>query len=129
MADINWTYKNLHFPEGEDHLNHARRRFIFDQLLILQLGSLSKRREWQSVPGQPLLVEDAWLGEFLSAVFPYELTGAQSRALQQIREDIAKEIPMNRLLQGDVGSGKTAVALATIGIALQKWRTSSTRWR
>lgn len=119
LADISWTYKNLHFPEGEDHLNHARRRFIFDQLLILQLGTLGNRREWQAVPGQSLVVDDGWLDEFLSAIFPYELTGAQSRALQQIRGDIAKEIPMNRLLQGDVGSGKTAVALATIGMALQ----------
>ena len=118
LGDINWTYKNLHFPESKDHLNHARRRFIFNQLLILQLGILSQRREWQAVQGQSLLVDDGWLDEFLSAVFPYELTGAQQRALYHIRQDVAKDIPMNRLLQGDVGSGKTAVALAMIGIAL-----------
>jgi ATP-dependent DNA helicase RecG len=118
MADINWTYKNLHFPEGEDHLNHARRRFIFDQLLTLQLGILGNRREWQAVPGQSLTVDDGWFDEFLSVIFPYELTGAQQRALQQIRGDVARDVPMNRLLQGDVGAGKTAVAIATIGIAL-----------
>jgi ATP-dependent DNA helicase RecG len=119
LADINWTYKHLHFPQGDDHLHHARRRFIFDQLLTLQLGILTNRRDWQAVPGLALTVDDGWLDEFLSTVFPYELTGAQLRALQQIRADIAKETPMNRLLQGDVGAGKTAVAVAMMGMALQ----------
>lgn len=118
LADIGWTIENLHFPEGFDHLQHARRRYIFDQLITLQLGILGNRRDWQAVPGQALPVEDDWLDEFLVSVFPYELTGAQKRALQDIRADVAKDVPMNRLLQGDVGSGKTAVAVATIGIAL-----------
>ncbi|MCA9913621.1 MAG: ATP-dependent DNA helicase RecG [Anaerolineae bacterium] len=118
LADLNWALRNLHFPEGWDHLGHARRRYLFDQLLLLQLGILGNRRDWQSVPGQPLPVEDGWLDAFIASVFPYELTGAQQRSIGQIRDDVAKDVPMNRLLQGDVGAGKTAVALTTIGMAL-----------
>ncbi|MEO1286836.1 MAG: ATP-dependent DNA helicase RecG [Chloroflexota bacterium] len=118
LADIGWAYENLHFPEGWDHLRHARRRYIFDQLITLQLGILGNRRDWQAVNSEPLHVEDGWLDDFLDKVFPYTLTGAQQRALQDIRTDIAKDVPMNRLLQGDVGAGKTAVAVATIGMAL-----------
>lgn len=118
LADLGWSIRNLHFPEGEDHLNHARRRRIFDQLIELQLGVLSSRRDWQAVEGVPLQVEDGWLDSFLAATFPYELTGAQQRAVADIRRDVAKDIPMNRLLQGDVGAGKTAVAVTTIGMAL-----------
>lgn len=118
LADIGWAIENLHFPKGHDHLRHARRRYIFDQLITLQLGILRNRRDWQAVPSESLTVEDGWLDEFLKSVFPYELTGAQKRALNDVRSDIAKEIPMNRLLQGDVGSGKTAIAIATIGMAL-----------
>lgn len=118
LADINWTFKNLHFPGGADHLEHARRRYVFDQLLTLQLGILENRRDWQSVPGQSLPVEDGFLDEYISAIFPYDLTGAQNRAIMEIRQDLAKDVPMNRLLQGDVGAGKTAVAVTTIGMAL-----------
>jgi ATP-dependent DNA helicase RecG len=118
LADFSWTMRNLHFPEGWDHLGHARRRYLFDQLLLLQLGILGRRRDWQSVPAQPLPVEDGWLDDFISSVFPYELTGAQQRAIGQIRDDVAKDVPMNRLLQGDVGAGKTAVALTTMSMAL-----------
>ena len=54
LADIGWTIENLHFPEGFDHLQHARRRYIFDQLITLQLGILRNRRDWQAVPAEPL---------------------------------------------------------------------------
>jgi ATP-dependent DNA helicase RecG len=119
LADMNWTYKNLHFPEGPDHYEHARRRYLFDQLLTLQLGILGTRREWQSVPGFPLTVDDGWLDDFIDSMFPYELTGAQWRAVHDIREDVTRDIPMNRLLQGDVGAGKTAVAITAMAMAVQ----------
>jgi ATP-dependent DNA helicase RecG len=116
LADLGWALRNLHFPESWDHLLHAKNRFIFDELLLLQLTILGNRREWQSVPAQPLDVSDEYLDGFISAVFPYPLTGAQRRAIEDIRRDIHQPIPMNRLVQGDVGSGKTAVA--TVGIAM-----------
>lgn len=117
LADIGWAIRNLHFPEGHDHLRHAQNRWVFDQLLMLQMAILATRREWQSVPGTPLPVEDGYLDEFTAAVFPYPLTGAQKRAIDDIRRDAAKPVPMNRLLQGDVGAGKTAVALSAMAMA------------
>lgn len=117
LADLGWTIKNLHFPEGQDHLHHARTRFVFDQLLLLQLAILANRRDWQSVPAYSLTVTDDFLEPFLEAVFPYELTRAQRRAIEDIRRDISSDRPMNRLLQGDVGSGKTAVAVTAMAMA------------
>ncbi len=118
LADLGWTLKNIHFPEGPDHLAHAKNRFIFDELLRLQLAILANRREWQSVPAQVLEISDEFLDSFIGAVFPYPLTGAQRRAIDDIRRDIGLMRPMNRLLQGDVGSGKTAVATVAIAMAL-----------
>ncbi len=118
LADLGWTVQNLHFPAGSDHLHHAQRRYIFDQLLLLQLSILANRRDWQSVPGEQIQVGDDWLEAFINQAFPYELTGAQRRAINDIRADIAQSIPMNRLLQGDVGSGKTAVAVIAMGMTV-----------
>ena len=117
LADLGWAIRNLHFPEGADHLAHARSRYIFDQLLLLQLAILANRRDWQAVPGQPLDVTDDFLEPFIETVFPYTLTGAQQRAIADIRRDVSQETPMNRLLQGDVGSGKTAVAITAMAMA------------
>ncbi len=118
LADLAWTIKNLHFPESWDHLEHAQRRFIFDELLLMQLTILNNRRTWQAQPSQQLQVGDAELQAFIDSVFPFPLTGAQRRAIEDIRADLTQSIPMNRLLQGDVGSGKTAVAAAMLAIAL-----------
>lgn len=117
LGDLGWALKNLHFPEGQDHLHHAQRRYVFDQLLTLQLAILANRREWQSVPSQPIQVDDGFLENFVDAVFPYPLTGAQTRAIADIRRDIITDKPMNRLLQGDVGAGKTAVAITALAMA------------
>ncbi len=118
LADLGWAIRNLHFPESEDHLRHARRRFIFDQLLLLQLAILGGRRQWQQVAAISMPVEEEDVAVFAGAVFPYPLTNAQTRVIDEIRRDLAKTIPMNRLVQGDVGSGKTAVAISAIAIAL-----------
>lgn len=118
LADLGWAIKNIHFPAGSDHLTHARNRLVFDNLLLFQLAILGNRREWQSQDAEALNVTDEFLETFLQAVFPYEMTGAQRRAIDDIRRDIAKPIPMNRLLQGDVGSGKTAVAITALAMAV-----------
>ncbi len=118
LADLGWAIRNLHFPESWDHLDHAQRRFIFDQLLLMQLTIMANRRTWQAVPSQQLSLSDEKLHTFIDAVFPFPLTGAQRRSIEDIRADLAKPVPMNRLLQGDVGSGKTAVAATALGIAL-----------
>lgn len=122
LADLGWSLKNLHFPEGWDHLEHARRRVVFDELLLRQLALLGKRREWQAEPAQPLHIADEFIESFVQAVFPYDLTGAQRRAIEDIRGDVGKNVPMNRLLQGDVGSGKTAVAATALAMAVANGR-------
>lgn len=118
LADLGWAIQQAHFPEGWDHLAHARRRIVFDDLLMLQLAILGNRREWQSVAGIALDVTDDFLEGFITEVFPYELTGAQQRAIADIRRDVSQAIPMNRLIQGDVGAGKTAVAVVAMAMAL-----------
>ncbi len=118
LADLGWAIRQRHFPEGEDHREHARCRLIFDELLMLQLALLGARREWQSQPGPPMEATDLFLESFVADAFPYELTGDQARAVSEIRDDLRQSLPMNRLLQGDVGSGKTAVAIAALAIAL-----------
>ena len=122
LADLGWAIKNLHFPESWDHLDHAQRRFIFDQLLLMQLTIMANRRTWQATPSQQLQVSDEQLQGFIDAIFPFPLTGAQRRAIEDVRADLTKPVPMNRLLQGDVGSGKTAVAMTMLGIALMNGR-------
>ncbi len=118
LADLGWALRNLHFPEGHDHLDHARRRIVFDELLLMQLAILGNRFEWQRVPAEPLAISDDYLAAFLQAAFPYELTGAQQKSVAAIREDAEQNVPMNRLLQGDVGSGKTAVATIALALAV-----------
>jgi ATP-dependent DNA helicase RecG len=117
LADLGWAVKNLHFPESQDHLEHARTRYIFDQLLLLQMSIMANRRDWQAVRAPQLPVSDDFLQTFIQSAFPYTLTNAQYRAIADIRQDMASDIPMNRLLQGDVGSGKTAVAITALAIA------------
>jgi ATP-dependent DNA helicase RecG len=117
LAEYSWTIRQMHRPESMELLEVARRRLVFDELLLLQLGVLRNRRLWQSVPADPLAVSNEWLTTF-EAALPYKLTNAQTEALTEIRADLKQSVPMNRLLQGDVGSGKTVVATAAMLIAV-----------
>ena len=108
----------IHFPDNLDRLKAARCRLVFDELLVLQLGMLRLRRRWRSQPGIPLQVPDGWLETFIGRL-SFQLTAAQQRSLTAILGDMAGKVPMNRLLQGDVGSGKTVVAAAAIAAAVQ----------
>ncbi|NOZ70450.1 MAG: ATP-dependent DNA helicase RecG, partial [Chloroflexi bacterium] len=89
----------------------------FDELLIIQLGVLGQRRAWQELPAQPLPLDEAHLQTFLEKL-PFQLTQAQQRVLADIRRDIAHPYPMTRLLQGDVGSGKTVIAATAMWAAV-----------
>ncbi|MDX1614164.1 MAG: ATP-dependent DNA helicase RecG [Candidatus Promineifilaceae bacterium] len=105
--------QQAHFPDSQEALHRARKRLIFDELFLLQLGMLGSRREWQSEPGVPIPRDADRLAAFTNSL-PYELTGAQKRVIGEIAADMARPVPMNRLLQGDVGSGKTVVAAAAM---------------
>jgi ATP-dependent DNA helicase RecG len=117
LVDLDWAIQQIHFPDSFDTLGHAQTRLSFDELFLFQMGMLANRRDWQAEPGIPLPVGDDWIDPFLGSL-PYDLTSAQRRALDQIRADMARAVPMNRLLQGDVGSGKTVVAAVALGIAV-----------
>jgi len=110
LVDLGWALRQIHFPEHWDYLRYARERLAFDELFLLQVAMLMRRRAWQKEPGVPQPVTDGWLAGVL-ANLPFPLTAAQERAVREIRADLARAVPMNRLLQGDVGSGKTLVAV------------------
>jgi len=107
----------IHFPDNEQRAQEARHRLAFDEFLLIQLGVLRQRRQWQKEPGRALQIDEALLREFTEAL-PFKLTSAQERALREILNDIARPQPMSRLLQGDVGSGKTVVATAAMLMAV-----------
>ncbi len=107
----------IHFPDNSELVAAAHRRLSFDEFLVLQLGVLAARQRFQGAPGRPLPVSDELLAPFLAAL-PFDMTPAQSRALTEITRDLTNERPMGRLLQGDVGSGKTAVAAAALWLAV-----------
>jgi ATP-dependent DNA helicase RecG len=94
-------------------LDRARRRLAFDEFLLIQLGVLRQRAQWRAQPGRSLTIDGRVLEEALASL-PFELTGAQRRSLGEILDDMSSSYPMRRLLQGDVGSGKTVVALMAI---------------
>jgi ATP-dependent DNA helicase RecG len=106
----------VHFPGNHDSLHQARKRIIFDELFLLQLGMQGQRHKWQSHPGIPLPTDEAALAQF-NASLPYELTKAQNRVIAEFAADMSQGKPMNRLLQGDVGAGKTVVAAAAMILA------------
>ena len=111
LMELNDSLRNIHFPESEDMLSEARRRLIFEELFLLELGLL--RMKTKSRQSTALSMEKDYTEEFRS-LLPFELTNAQKRAIAQAAADMLLGTPMNRLVQGDVGSGKTAVCAALI---------------
>ncbi len=111
----------MHRPEDRAAWADARRRMAYDELLLMQLGIALQRMRSVSRPAHALGVTDE-IDRRIRARFPFELTGAQDRAVGEIAADLARPRPMNRLLQGDVGSGKTVVALyaALAAVAYRK---------
>ncbi len=99
----------VHLPNNQEHLTAARRRLAFEETLYLQLGLLRQRLLWKAQPGRMVQPATGYLGT-LEASLPYALTRAQQRSVVEMLRDLASGQPMNRLLQGDVGAGKTVVA-------------------
>jgi ATP-dependent DNA helicase RecG len=109
---------NAHFPESQENLAQARARLAFDEIFYLQVGVLRQKRDWKSVEARRFEVSDEWL-ESRIASLPFKLTAAQQRAVEDVRTDLASGRPMNRLIQGDVGSGKTVVAAIAVAMIVQ----------
>ncbi len=102
--------RGVHFPEAEAEAERARERFAFEELLLFQLRALNDRKQLQSLPAPSIAFDKELIAEFVKQM-PFPLTNDQRVAAYEILQDIEKPFPMNRLLNGDVGSGKTAVAL------------------
>jgi ATP-dependent DNA helicase RecG len=113
LFDLETAISQIHFPEDQASLQQARRRLSFDEFFLIQLGVQRQRLLWRSNPGRALTIDDQLLNSFLQSL-PFALTAAQQRALQEIINDFHQLQPMSRLLQGDVGSGKTVVAAAAM---------------
>jgi ATP-dependent DNA helicase RecG len=109
--------QQVHFPDSWEQLEKAQHRLSFDEMFLLQLGVLRQKREWTALSTRPLPCDDGWAARFTGAL-PFPLTEAQTKAFSDVRADLGRDRPMNRLLQGDVGSGKTVISAAAIGIAV-----------
>ncbi|MFA5367826.1 MAG: DEAD/DEAH box helicase, partial [Dehalococcoidia bacterium] len=114
LIGLQQAIRQAHYPDDDIAKDQARMRLAFDELFIIQLGVLSRRKDWrESGRANRISAKDNVLETFLSSL-PYKMTGAQQRSLNDIMSDIGKAKPMSRLLQGEVGSGKTAVAVAAL---------------
>ena len=113
LLDLESAIQQIHFPDSRSRLEQARRRLALDELLMIQLGVLRQRREWRERSGQPVQIDRPLLRTFIESL-PFALTAAQEKALSEILDDLQQPKPMSRLLQGDVGSGKTVVAAAAM---------------
>ena len=117
-----FALENIHFPTSPEALNTARRRLVFEELFLLSCGLSLLRQRRESVHGLPCRAAD--MSDFYAAL-PFALTAAQRRAIEDAVGDMTSGRPMNRLCQGDVGSGKTMVAAACVWFAAQsRWQSA-----
>ncbi len=126
LPDRALALRQAHFPPPDADLDlyhrarsPAHRRLIFEEFFFLQLGFALERKRLEEAPGEPGVRLDDRVRERLRAVLPFALTGAQRRVLKEIADDLASTRPMNRLLQGDVGCGKTMVALLAALVVIE----------
>lgn len=118
LPDIHTATENLHFPNSSNLLKLSKKRFKFEEMLFYQLVILGQKSKYiQSEKAIPIGKDSSLAKEILKS-FPFELTVDQKNAVNLIKEKLNSEIPMNVLLQGDVGSGKTIVAIVTMALAV-----------
>lgn len=114
LIPLDEAVRAVHLPDGPEELARGRLRLAFDELFVVQLAALRRRAEWRSEADAPsLVVKDEVIEQFLARQ-PFRLTGAQRRVLAEIRRDLGDRMPMTRLLQGEVGSGKTIVGAVAL---------------
>ena len=119
LLDKNTSIYNIHFPKNNELLSESIRRLKFEELLYLQLQLLKKNiNRKDKIKGYNFNIVGNNFNKFYKKVLPFKLTNAQKKVLKEIRNDLGSNAQMNRLLQGDVGSGKTIIAFMTILIAL-----------
>ncbi|MBI3290172.1 ATP-dependent DNA helicase RecG [Candidatus Microgenomates bacterium] len=117
LAPINKALTNIHFPKNSADAQVARTRFAFEELFFIQLSVLERRQSWNKKKASwKIKLPKEELSKFISKL-AFELTHAQKRAVEEVIGDLTNDIPMNRLLEGDVGSGKTVVAAIAAYVA------------
>jgi len=116
LPDLGTALQQIHFPDDAEALAAAQKRLAFEEFFYIQLGVLQRRHDLHQVSAPVLANDDALIQEFLTRL-PFEMTGAQRRVFGEIAHDLQRTVPMTRLVQGDVGSGKTAVAAGAMWIA------------
>ena len=114
MPTLAGAYRMIHAPEGDDEVASARRRLAYDELLLMQLGVHLKRAHLRTRLRAPALPDTDAIRERILARIPFTLTDDQDKVEREIARDMASSVPTNRLIQGDVGSGKTVVALSAM---------------
>jgi ATP-dependent DNA helicase RecG len=119
LRERDWSYRQVHQPDSTETARQAQRRLRFDEFLRMQLGLVARKRALErEQSGIAHDVDGPLVARFLESL-PFALTRDQQRAIDEIRADLASPAPMHRLLQGDVGSGKTVVALAALLTGVQ----------
>ena len=117
FLDLPGAIAQIHYPDDQTMAEKARKRLSFDELFLLQLGVLARKRDWQEgQPGNAFHIDREVISRFLRCL-PFTLTRAQERVLQEILTDLKQAKAMSRLLQGEVGSGKTVIATLALLIA------------
>ncbi len=116
LPDLITALQQIHFPDDVEGLEAAQRRLAFEEFFYIQLGVLQRRHDLQQVSAPVLVNDEALIQQFLDRL-PFAMTGAQHRVLAEVARDLGRTVPMTRLVQGDVGSGKTAVAAGAMWIA------------
>ena len=106
--------RQIHVPDAIEAAEEARNRFAFQELLMIEVGVVRRKREWEAQGGARELQAPEGLVEGFEQSLPFPLTGAQARAIETILADVSRDVPMSRLLEGDVGSGKTVVSAAAL---------------
>ena len=114
LIGLSEAVMQAHYPQDEQSKDIARKRLAFDELFIIQLGVLSRRKDWRESGEANRIASQSEVLDIFMRSLPFTMTDAQSRSLNDILSDLAKSKPMTRLLQGEVGSGKTVVAVAAL---------------
>ena len=118
LVPLDQALRDMHFPPGTPEWRRARRRLAFEEFFLLQVAFALRRRRSRAAEAIPLTTQGDWEAQFF-AHLPFTLTQAQRRAWGDLREDLHRPVPMHRLLQGDVGSGKTVVAALALAAAAE----------
>ncbi len=120
LLDLSVALHQIHYPQSTELKQQSQNRLAFDEIFLLQLGVLQQKKNWVSQPAEKYPISENTLQSFSNSL-PFTLTNAQKKVIAQVSTDLSSGSPMNRLLQGDVGSGKTVIAaFAILAVTNQK---------